>query len=198
MPKRLRPWISPPGFLSLILVPDIGDGSPLAVRLLFPGDYVLLVYSRRVTFLILHSRAKGAVDASLPTARSARAPLELLATLLQDGCTVKLMERSGLWLVRVRWNRTGLLKSPDQQPTIDEAIAKDTPFLASGRRHESDNYLFFDREDAESFKVRFEENLKRKVSPKWKARADILEVTPEDVAHLDLDPMQHKTRNTKA
>jgi hypothetical protein len=108
------------------------------------------------------------------------------------------MERSGLWLVRVRWSRTGLLKSPDQQPTVDQAIANDTPFIASGRRNESDHYLFLNRADAESFKKHIEENMKRKVSPNWKAKADIVEVTPEDVAHLDLDPTQRQTRNTKA
>jgi hypothetical protein len=42
-----------------------------------------------------------------------------------------------------------------------------------------------------------DENIKQKVSQKWKAKADIIEVTPEDVAHLDLDPAQRKTRNTK-
>jgi hypothetical protein len=85
----------------------------------------------------------------------------------------------------------GLLKSPDQQPTVDKVVAKDTPFVASGVRHKSDNYLFLNRADAESFKERIEENMKRRVSPKWKAKADILEVTPEDVAHLDLEPAQH-------
>ena len=74
----------------------------------------------------------------------------------------------------------------------------DSPFIASGRRHESDNYLFLNRADAESFKERIEENMKRKVSPKWKAKADIAEVTPEDIAHLDLDPAQRKTRYPKA
>jgi hypothetical protein len=108
------------------------------------------------------------------------------------------MERSGLWLVTVRWGGKGLLRSPDQQPTVDKAVAKDTPFIASGRRQESDNYLFLNRADAESFTKRIEENMKRKVSPRWKAKADIVEVTPEDVAHLDLDPAQHKRRNKEA
>jgi hypothetical protein len=117
--------------------------------------------------------------------------------VLQDGSTVQQMERSGLWVVRVRWSRTGLLKSTDQRPTVDTSIARDTPFIASGRRHESDNYLFLNRADAESFKECIDENIKQKVSQKWKAKADIIEVTPEDVAHLDLDPAQRKTRNTK-
>jgi hypothetical protein len=108
------------------------------------------------------------------------------------------MERSGLWLVRVRWSRTGLLKSADHQPAVDKEIAKDAPFIASGRRDESDNYLFLDRTDAESFTERIEENMNRKVSLRWKARAEIVEVTPEDVAHLDLDPAQRNTRNMKA
>jgi hypothetical protein len=108
------------------------------------------------------------------------------------------MERSGFWLVRVRWSRTGLLRSPDQQPTVGQAIANDTPFIASGRRNESDHYLFLNRADAESFKKHIEEDMKRKVSPNWKAKADIVEVTPEDVARLDLDPTQRQTRNTKA
>lgn len=90
------------------------------------------------------------------------------------------------------------MKSLDQPPTIDKAIAEGTSFIASGRRHESDNYLFLSQADAESFKERIEASLKRQVSPKWKAKADIVEVTPEDVAHLDLDPAQHKLGNTKA
>ena len=89
------------------------------------------------------------------------------------------------------------MKSPNQQTKVDKAIERDTPFVASGRRHESDNYLFFSRADAESFKERIAEHKKRKVSPKWKARVDIVDVTPEDVAHLDLEPAQRKTRNTK-
>ena len=133
-----------------------------------------------------------------PTTFRCVAALDPLATLLQDGSTMKQMERSGLWLVTVRWSREGLLKSRDQQPTVDKVIAKDTPFIASGRRRESDNYLFLHRADAESFTERIEENMKRKVSPRWKAKADIIEVTLEDVAHLDLDPAQRKTRNTKA
>jgi len=132
-----------------------------------------------------------------PTTIWSVAALDPLATLLQDGSTVKQMERSGLWLLTVRWSRKALLKSPDQQPTVDMAIAKDTPFIASGRRHESDNHLFLKRADAESFKGRIEENMKRKVSPKWKVKADIVEVTPEDVAHLDLDPAPRKIRNVK-
>jgi hypothetical protein len=108
------------------------------------------------------------------------------------------MAPSGLWLVRVRWNGTGLSKSPDQRPTIDKTVAKDAPFIASGRRHESDNYLFLGQADAESFKERIEQTLKRRVSVKWKAKIDIAEITPEDVAHLDLEPAQHKRRNTRA
>ena len=90
------------------------------------------------------------------------------------------------------------MKSPDEQPTVDKVIAKGTPFIASGRRLDSDNYLFLSRADAESFKERIEENMKRKASPKAKAKLDIVEVTPEDVAHLDLDPTQRRTRRTKA
>ena len=90
------------------------------------------------------------------------------------------------------------MKSTDQQPTVNKSIARDTPFIASGRRHQSDNYLFLNRADAESFKECIDENIKQKVSQKWKAKADIIEVTPEDVAHLDLDPAQRKTSNTKA
>src|SRR5713226_5254247 len=131
-------------------------------------------------------RLVGAVGIEPTTFRSVAA-LDPLETLLQDGSTVKQMERSGLWLLTVRRSRKGLLKSPDEQPTVDMAIAKDTPFIASGRRHESDNYLFLNREDAESFKARIEENTKRKVSPKWMVKADIVEVKPEDVANLDLD-----------
>ena len=89
------------------------------------------------------------------------------------------------------------MKSPGQQPTVGMEIAKYTPFIAPGRRQESDNYLFLNRVDAETFKERIEENMKRKVLPKWKVNADIVEVTPEDVAHLDLDPAPGKIRNVK-
>jgi hypothetical protein len=106
------------------------------------------------------------------------------------------MVPSGLWLVRVRWNGKGSLKSPGQRPTIDKTVAEDASFIASGRRHESDNYLFLGRADAESFKEGIEETLKRRVSAKWKAKTDIVEVTPEDVAHMDLEPARHKWRNT--
>ena len=102
------------------------------------------------------------------------------------------MDRSGLWLVTVRWSRTGLSKSPDEQPKIDKAVARNAPFIASGRRHDSDNYLFLDRVDAESFKEEIEETMRRRVSLTWKAKTVIAEVTPEDVAHLDLDPAVHK------
>jgi hypothetical protein len=136
-------------------------------------------------------RLVGAVGIE-PTTFCSAAVLDPLAALLQDGSTVKQMGRSGLWLVRVRWSSTGLLKSPDTQPAVDKAIAKDAPFIASGRRDESDNYLFLNKTDAESFTERIEENMKRMVSLRWRARADIVELTPEDVAHLDLDPAQRK------
>jgi len=77
---------------------------------------------------------------------------------------MKQMERSGLWLVAVRWSRTGF-EITRSTAGVDKAIAIDTPFLASGRRHEFDNYLFFKRAEAESFKNCIEENMKRKVSP---------------------------------
>jgi hypothetical protein len=99
----------------------------------------------------IHAYASDCCRADTYT-RSTQAALDPLVALLQDGSTVQQMERSGLWLVRVRWSRTGLLKSTDQQPTVDKSIARDTPFIASGRRHESDNYLFLNRADAESFK----------------------------------------------
>jgi hypothetical protein len=107
------------------------------------------------------------------------------------------MERSVLWVVRVRWSSTGVLKSPDQPPTIHKAIAIDAPFIASGRRLGSDNYLFLNRADAGSFKERINNNMKRKASSKWQAKADIVKVTPEDVAHLDLDPARRKIPNVK-
>jgi len=125
------------------------------------------------------------------------AALDRPATLIQDGSRMKQMERSGLWLVKVRWTLTGLLKSPDQRPTADKAIPKDTRFIASGRRNESDNYLFLSRTDAESFKKRIEEIMNRSASQKRKAKADIIEVTPEDVAHLDLDPAPRTIPNVK-
>jgi hypothetical protein len=131
-------------------------------------------------------------------------PVELLgpAWPLGDSSTVgslmKQKEHSGLWLLTVRWSRTTLLKLPDSLPTLDKAVVQGAPFIASGRRHESDNYLFVDRIDAEFFKERIEDKLKSKPSSKWKASVDVVEVTPEDVAHLDLDPAQRKTRNTKA
>ena len=111
---------------------------------------------------------------------------------------MKQMEHSSLWLVIVQWGRAGKLKSHDKQPTVNTAIARDTSFIASGRRNECDNYLFPNRTDAESFKERIEENLKQEAWRKWKTKAAIVEVTPEDVAHLDLDPAHHTSRITKA
>src|SRR5437879_12851962 len=105
--------------------------------------------------------------------------------LLQDGTMVRQMERSGLWLVRVRWNRVGLLKSPARQPMVDKSIAKDTSFIASGRRNESDNYLFLNRADADTFKGCIVGNLQRQVPPRGEGRVDIDDVPHDDVADTD-------------
>ena len=125
------------------------------------------------------------------------AELDRLATLLQDGSAMKQKEHSGLWLVTVRWSRTNLSKSPDPVPTLDKTVSQGMPFIASGRRRGSDNYLFLHRTDAESLKERIDEKVKSKLSSKWKATVKVVEVTPEDVAHLDLDPAPGKIRNAK-
>jgi|HubBroStandDraft_4_1064222.scaffolds.fasta_scaffold358582_2 hypothetical protein len=105
---------------------------------------------------------------------------------------MKQKQSSGLWLLTIRWGRMSLSKSLGSIPTVDKAITRDISFIASGRRHETDNYLFLNQRDAESFKVRIEKKLKTK--PKWKASVDIVKATPEDVAHLDLDPASYKAR----
>jgi hypothetical protein len=81
------------------------------------------------------------------------------------------------------------LKSLGSIPTVGNAITRGITFIASGRRQETDNYLFLNQSEAESFKVQIE---KLTTNSKWKASVDIVEITPEDVAHLDLDPASNK------
>ena len=105
---------------------------------------------------------------------------------------MKQKQNSGLWLLTIQWGRMSLSKSVGSIPTVDKASTQGLSFIASGRRHETDNYLFLNQREAESFKVRIEKKLK--TSSKWKASIDIVKATPEDVAHLDLDPVPQKAR----
>ena len=105
---------------------------------------------------------------------------------------MKQKQSSGLWLLTIRWGRTSLLKSLGPIPTVGKAMTQGISFIASARRHETDNYLFRNQVEAENFKIRIEEKWKTKRVRKWKASVDIVEITPEDVAHLDLDPAPRK------
>jgi len=101
-----------------------------------------------------------------------------------------------MWLVKLRWVnlRTGSPVPPENTPTLDKTITNHGPFTASGRRGGFDCYLFINRAEAEAFKHRVGEKEGHKSSPRWKPQASLVEVTPEDVAHLDLDPVERKTR----
>jgi hypothetical protein len=103
-------------------------------------------------------------------------------------------QSSRLWLLMIRWSWTSSTKSIGSIPTVGKAITQGIAFIASGRRQETDHYLFLNRLDAQLFETRIEEKLKTRRLLKWKGRVEIVEVTPEDVAHLDLDPAPRKTK----
>jgi hypothetical protein len=63
-------------------------------------------------------------------------------------------------------------------------------FTASGWRNDAENYLFTSRADAEAFRNSIQRVRRRSL----KANIEIEEVTAEDVAHLDLDPVQRPKR----
>jgi len=101
-----------------------------------------------------------------------------------------------MWLVKLRWVnlRTGSLARPENTPALDKTITNSPQFTASGRRGGFDCYLFINRAEAEAFKQSVKEKEDRKTSPPWKPQASVVELTPEDVAHLDLDPVERKIR----
>ena len=69
---------------------------------------------------------------------------------------MKQKQSSGLWLLTIRWGRMSLSKSLGAIPTVGKAITQGISFIASGRRHETGNYLFLNQREAGSFKVRIE------------------------------------------
>ena len=99
-----------------------------------------------------------------------------------------------MWLVKLQWTnpRIGSSLPPENKPTLDRKFTRKGKFMASGRRGGFDCYLFIKRSEAESFKQLVENQKRRKSSMSWKPQARLVEVTPEDVAHLDLDPAGHK------
>jgi len=95
-------------------------------------------------------------------------------------------------LVRLRWSsRRGLLIAREKFPTLEEKLTANARFTASGWRNDAENYLFTSRADAEAFKKGIQQIPHRTL----KAKIDIVEITAEDVAHLDLDPVQRSKRH---
>jgi hypothetical protein len=101
-----------------------------------------------------------------------------------------------MWLVKLRWTnvKTGSPRPPECAPTQDTTLVTGGEFTAFGRREGFDCYLFINRTDAEIFKKCVEDPKSRKNLKGLKPQTHIMEVTPEDVAHLDLDPLRRKNR----
>jgi hypothetical protein len=83
---------------------------------------------------------------------------------------------------------------PEYAPTQGTTMVTGEDFTAFGRREGFDCYLFIHRTDAEIFKKRIEDPKSRKNLKGLKPQVHMVEVTPEDVAHLDLDPVKRKNR----
>jgi hypothetical protein len=99
-----------------------------------------------------------------------------------------------MWLVKFQWAnvRAGSTRPPGYAPTQGTTMVASGEFTAFGHREGFDCYLFINGADAENFKKHVEgpkgpKNLKG-------LQIHLIEVTPEDVAHLDLDPVRRKNR----
>ena len=95
-------------------------------------------------------------------------------------------------LLTLQWvGRRGTPVSRDKFPALGSVLTKDTRFTASGWRNNAENYLFLERTDAEALKRRIDE-----IHPAaLKAKIQILDITVEEVAHLDLDPVERSRRH---
>ena len=95
-------------------------------------------------------------------------------------------------LLKLRWfGRGGTPVPRDKFPSLEPALTKNARFTASGWRNDAENYLFLNRVDAEGFK----ENIEQIRHPALRAKIQILEITAEEVAHLDLNPVQGSKRH---
>jgi hypothetical protein len=87
--------------------------------------------------------------------------------------------------------RGGAAVPRDRFPTLEPALTKNARFTAAGWRDDAENYLFLSRADADGFKEGIEQLRHSGLKPK----IEILEITAEEVAHLDLDPVQRSKRH---
>jgi hypothetical protein len=99
-----------------------------------------------------------------------------------------------MWLVKLCWAnvRTSLRWPPENAPIHDTTASIGGQFTAFGRRQGFDCYLFINRSEAEIFKQTLEDRQDRNGPRRCKPQTQLVEVTPEDVAHLDLDPVKRK------
>jgi hypothetical protein len=95
-------------------------------------------------------------------------------------------------LLKLRWlDKCGASVARNAFPTIEPTLTKDARFTAAGWRDDAENYLFISRADADEFKEGIEH-----LRHSWlKAKIEMLEITAEEVAHLDLDPVQRSKRH---
>jgi hypothetical protein len=95
-------------------------------------------------------------------------------------------------LLKLRWVGRGGAHIPRNKfPTLEPALTKNAGFTASGWRNDAENYLFLNRGNAEGFR----DNIEKLRHPTRKAKIQIIEITAEEVAHLDLDPVQRSRRH---
>jgi len=101
-----------------------------------------------------------------------------------------------MWLVKLRWTnvKTGSPLPREHTPTHDTTMITSGQFTAFGRRQGFDCYLFINRTEAEIFKKRVEDQKSRNNPQGRKLQTHLVDLTPEDVAHLDLDPVRRKNR----
>ena len=89
-------------------------------------------------------------------------------------------------LLTLRWSSgRGIPIARKKFPTLDAKLIANARFTASGWRNDAENYLFTSRADAEAFEKTIQQVRRRSL----KANIEIKEITAEDVAHLDLDPV---------
>ena len=95
-------------------------------------------------------------------------------------------------LLKLRWvGRGGAATPRDKFPTLEPTLTKNARFTAAGWRDDAENYLFLSRADAN----RLKESIEQLRHSGLKAKIEILEITAEEVAHLDLDPVQPSKRH---